>query len=78
MVFIVLFIFLIIYISGYHPLCYLYICLFIGQDIATCGFTGAMFGGLFCAGAILNRSLHTDLANLTTEIRKEQQTKKQD
>ncbi|XP_052073278.1 all-trans-retinol 13,14-reductase-like isoform X1 [Mytilus californianus] len=48
-----------------------------GQDISTCGFTGAMFGGMFCAGAVLNRKLHNDLETLVTEIRKTNQTKKE-
>ena len=42
-----------------------------GQDIATCGFTGAMFGGLFCASEILHRKLHKDLENLVVEARKQ-------
>ncbi|CAG2206158.1 RETSAT [Mytilus edulis] len=47
-----------------------------GQDISTCGFTGAMFGGMFCAGAVLNRKLHNDLETLVKEIRKTNDTKK--
>ncbi|XP_063448838.1 all-trans-retinol 13,14-reductase-like isoform X2 [Mytilus trossulus] len=47
-----------------------------GQDISTCGFTGAMFGGMFCAGAVLNRKLHNDLETLVKEIRKNNDTKK--
>ncbi|XP_076106917.1 all-trans-retinol 13,14-reductase-like isoform X2 [Mytilus galloprovincialis] len=48
-----------------------------GQDISTCGFTGAMFGGMFCAGAVLNRKLHNDLETLVKEIRKSNDTKKE-
>ncbi|XP_071180472.1 all-trans-retinol 13,14-reductase-like isoform X2 [Mytilus edulis] len=48
-----------------------------GQDISTCGFTGAMFGGMFCAGAVLNRKLHNDLETLVKEIRKTNDTKKE-
>jgi all-trans-retinol 13,14-reductase len=32
-----------------------------GQDVSVCGFTGAMFGGLLCASAILKRNLLNDL-----------------
>jgi len=41
-----------------------------GQDIVSCGFSGAMFGGLFCASAVLNRDLYTDLVQLRSEIGK--------
>lgn len=35
-----------------------------GQDIFTCGFAGATFGGLFCASAVLNRNIYGDLMAL--------------
>ncbi len=43
-----------------------------GQDVMTCGFTGAMYGGLFCAMAILKRNLINDLTKLAKQIKKEQ------
>lgn len=43
-----------------------------GQDVVSCGFTGAMFGGLFCASAALNRNLYSDLVQLRKEIGKTQ------
>jgi all-trans-retinol 13,14-reductase len=33
-----------------------------GQDVMFCSFTGALFGGLFCASAVLGRNLYEDLA----------------
>lgn len=35
-----------------------------GQDAMLCGFTGALFGGLLCAGSILGRNIMDDLENL--------------
>ncbi|ELT89885.1 hypothetical protein CAPTEDRAFT_174975 [Capitella teleta] len=35
-----------------------------GQDAFACGFMGAMFGGLFAAGKVLNRNLYDDLLRL--------------
>ena len=44
-----------------------------GQDVLTCGFAGAMTGGLLCASAILRRNLVADLMKL-----KEKTNKKED
>ncbi|XP_077979087.1 all-trans-retinol 13,14-reductase-like [Glandiceps talaboti] len=41
-----------------------------GQDILSCGFAGAMFGGLLCASNILNRNLMTDILKLKKEMAK--------
>ncbi|XP_072028858.1 all-trans-retinol 13,14-reductase-like [Amphiura filiformis] len=41
-----------------------------GQDIMTCGMTGAMFGGLICACKLLNRNVMGDLANLRKKMKK--------
>lgn len=40
-----------------------------GQDILTCGFAGAMFGGVFAASAILNRNAMNDMMNLRKNVR---------
>lgn len=45
-----------------------------GQDVVSCGFSGAMFGGLFCASAILQTNLLKDLISAKKEL---QQKKKQ-
>ena len=41
-----------------------------GQDAMLCGFTGALFGGLLCTGAILGRHIMGDLENLHARIQK--------
>ena len=43
-----------------------------GQDVFVCGFSGAMYGGLFCASSILKRNLIADLMQLKLESRKRQ------
>eukprot|EP01134_Creolimax_fragrantissima_P002616 CFRG2616T1 len=35
-----------------------------GQDVFNCGIVGASFGGLLCAGDILNRNVYRDLVSL--------------
>ena len=35
-----------------------------GQDVFTCGFAGATFGGLICASNVLNRNVYSDLMAL--------------
>jgi all-trans-retinol 13,14-reductase len=39
-----------------------------GQDVVSCGFTGAMFGGLLCASTALNRNLYEDLVQLRKTV----------
>ena len=41
-----------------------------GQDAMLCGFTGALFGGLLCTGAILGRHVMGDLENLHAKVLK--------
>ncbi|XP_070565714.1 all-trans-retinol 13,14-reductase-like [Ptychodera flava] len=41
-----------------------------GQDILSCGFAGAAFGGLLCASSILNRNLMTDALKLRQQLSK--------
>lgn len=41
-----------------------------GQDVLTCGFSGAMFGGVLCASAILRRNLMGDLFKLRAQMKK--------
>ena len=40
-----------------------------GQDVFTCGFNGALFGGVLCASAILKRNLAIDLITLTKQVK---------
>merc|ERR1712098_36084 len=53
-----------------------------GQDILTCGFTGALFAGAISAQAVLGRGVMKDLINLHTKItegnKKETEAKKID
>ncbi|XP_071950182.1 all-trans-retinol 13,14-reductase-like [Antedon mediterranea] len=41
-----------------------------GQDIMTCGFAGGLYGGLMCAGAVLDRNLFVDLITLKKQAAK--------
>jgi len=50
----------------------IYVLLFTGQDVLSCGFAGAMFGGLLSASSILNRNLYSDLVNLRKKLKKGQ------
>lgn len=45
-----------------------------GQDVFTCGFIGAMFGGALCASAVLKRNVINDLMAL---CKQEKNKKKQ-
>lgn len=35
-----------------------------GQDVCSCGFIGALYGGLFNAWAVLERNVMTDLIKI--------------
>lgn len=39
-----------------------------GQDVMVCGFSGAMYGGMFCASAILRLNLLSDLTSTKKEL----------
>ena len=43
-----------------------------GQDTFVCGFSGAMYGGLFCAATILKRNLVADLMRIKSQSKKKQ------
>lgn len=47
-----------------------------GQDILSCGFTGALYGGLLTASVALERNLLTDLVSLHKVIKKSDVLKK--
>ena len=49
-----------------------------GQDISTCGFTGAMQGGLMTSMVILKRNLMNDLMSLKRKVVKMNSNKKED
>eukprot|EP00092_Neocalanus_flemingeri_P083837 GFUD01105244.1.p1 GENE.GFUD01105244.1~~GFUD01105244.1.p1 ORF type:complete len:103 (+),score=37.21 GFUD01105244.1:2-310(+) len=40
-----------------------------GQDILTCGFTGAMFGGVLAAQAVMGRNVMTDAIALKKQLK---------
>jgi len=42
-----------------------------GQDICTCGFAGACFGGVFCASAVLGRNLSFDILAIQRKVKSE-------
>ena len=39
-----------------------------GQDVFSCGFTGALFGGLLAAGVVLERNVMTDLISIHKKV----------
>ena len=39
-----------------------------GQDVLTCGFGGAMFGGVISAGVMLNRNIMQDMIELRKAV----------
>ena len=41
-----------------------------GQDVFSCGFMGAIMGGVLCASQVLNRNVWQDLVNLKQSIAK--------
>ena len=43
-----------------------------GQDVCSCGFSGALYGGLFSAWAALDRNIMTDLIKIHKATKKEQ------
>ncbi len=47
-----------------------------GQDILSCGFTGALFGGLLAAGVVLERNVMSDLIGLHKQIAKKEKAEK--
>ncbi|XP_066955488.1 all-trans-retinol 13,14-reductase-like [Macrobrachium rosenbergii] len=42
-----------------------------GQDICSCGFSGALWGGFLCAGAVLQRNIMNDLTVLHRRVKLE-------
>lgn len=49
-----------------------------GQDVFSCGFTGALYGGLMAAGSVLERNVMTDLINLHKKLGSSEKKKKMD
>ena len=47
-----------------------------GQDVFSCGFTGALFGGLLAAGAVLERNVMSDLIGVHNKVGKMDKKKK--
>eukprot|EP00731_Ephydatia_muelleri_P018758 Em0011g798a len=43
-----------------------------GQDVLTCGFSGALFGGVLCASEVLGRNIMGDLMAARKRMRKKQ------
>ncbi|KAI6652584.1 hypothetical protein LOD99_4369 [Oopsacas minuta] len=48
-----------------------------GQDVLSCGFAGALYGGVLCASAILKRNLLLDLVKMRIEYKKKFQKGKE-
>ncbi|GCC28487.1 all-trans-retinol 13,14-reductase-like [Chiloscyllium punctatum] len=46
-----------------------------GQDIFSCGFTGAIHGGVICASRVLHRNLYNDIKNLKKKMKKANEKK---
>ena len=47
-----------------------------GQDVFSCGFTGALFGGLLAAGTVLERNVMNDLIGLHKFLVREEKKNK--
>lgn len=47
-----------------------------GQDILSCGFTGALYAGLLTGSAIIGRNLMTDLVGLHKKLKEQDKSKK--
>ena len=45
-----------------------------GQDVLACGFSGAMYGGMFCASAVLQLNLLNELISARRELRRRKKT----
>ena len=46
-----------------------------GQDVMSCGFAGAMYGGLLCASVVLKQNIMADLLQLKARMKKERKAK---
>lgn len=49
-----------------------------GQDVMSVGLAGALYGGLLCASALLNRNLFKDLQALQKELKKSEESEKKE
>ena len=62
------------YLRSTTPISGLYLT---GQDVLTCGFAGALYGGVLCTSSILKRNLMIDLIKMRQEYKKKfENTKK--
>ena len=48
-----------------------------GQDVMVCGFSGAMFGGVFCVSAVLRRNLVAELTDVKKTLKELKLKKKE-